>query len=169
MGEQLKGTLLVILAGVFYGTTGYFATILNEEGLSVEDLLLWRFLGSALLLAPIVPSFFKRRVSPQQWRTLGLFFVLGALCYSLGTILYFHSSFIIGTGLSMVLYFSYPLLVVAWLAFIEKRLPSFLTILSVMLLIVGCGMIGLGDKTETNWYGFVLSFRSRAALARREV
>ncbi|MEI6805703.1 MAG: DMT family transporter [Myxococcaceae bacterium] len=160
MDKPIKGTILVALSGVFYGTIGYFGTILKEEGLSVSDLLLWRFLGSVLLLLFFVPSFLKERLSKTQWQTVILFFVLGALCYGLGTGLYFESSFMIGTGLAMVLFFTYPLLVVAYTAFMERRLPSFVTWLSLGLIIMGCCMIGLGDRAQINWVGIFLAVLS---------
>lgn len=162
MDKQIKGTILVALAGILYGSIGYFGTILKQEGLSVTDLLLWRFGGSVLLLLPFAPSFFKERLSQYQWQTTALFFVLGVLCYGLGTGLYFEASFMIGTGLAMVLFFTYPLLVVAYSGVIEKRWPGLVTWLSLILIIVGCAMIGFGDQAQMHWYGIILAVLSGA-------
>lgn len=157
MDKQMKGTILVALAGVLYGTIGYFGTILKQEGLSVAELLLWRFGGSVLLLLPFVPSLFKDRLTRYQWQTFGLFFCFGVICYGFGTGLYFEASFMIGTGLAMVLFFTYPLLVVAYSALAEKCWPSFITWVSLALILLGCGMIGLGDRAEINWSGIILA------------
>lgn len=157
MDKQLKGTILVALSGVLYGTIGYFGTNLFKAGLSVVDLLLWRFLGSVLLLLPFMPTLFKKRLNAYQWKTLGLFFVLGAVCYGVGTELYFQASFMIGTGLAMVLFFTYPLLIVTYLALAHRTLPGFATGLSLVLITIGCLMIGWGDSALISWQGIILA------------
>ncbi len=163
MDKQIKGTILVALSGVCYGTIGYFGTDLFRAGLSVTDLLFWRFAGSVLLMLPLLPVFLKAKFNAYQWQTLGLFFVLGAICYGGGTVLYFQSGFMIGTGLAMVLFFTYPLLVVAWSAAVQKRWPNWVTWLSLLLIVVGCIMIGSGDAARVNWEGIILAVISGMA------
>lgn len=158
MDKQVKGTILVALSGVLYGTIGYFGTNLFQAGLSVTDLLFWRFLSSVLWMLLASRSLgAERPFTRYQYQTLGLFFALGAICYGGGTVLYFQSSFLIGTGLAMVLFFTYPLLVVAYSALTARRLPGWVTWLSLLLIIIGCVMIGSGDLGQVNWMGIVLA------------
>lgn len=158
MDKQMKGTILVALSGVLYGTIGYFGTNLFQAGLSVTDLLFWRFLSSVFWLLLASRSLgVGRSFSAHQYKTLALFFVLGAICYGGGTVLYFQSSFLIGTGLAMVLFFTYPLLVVAYSALKEGHWPNSVTWLSLLLIIVGCVMIGSGDLGQVNWTGIILA------------
>jgi drug/metabolite transporter (DMT)-like permease len=168
MDKQMKGTILVALSGVLYGTIGYFGTGLFHAGLSVIDLLFWRFLSSVLWLMLFGGLASRsldiwRGFSRYEWQTLGLFFVLGAICYGGGTVLYFQSSFLIGTGLAMVLFFTYPLLVVAYSALSQRRWPAGVTWLSLLLIIIGCMMIGCGDIGQVNWEGIILAVISGMA------
>lgn len=64
----------------------------------------------------------------------------------------------IGTGLAMVLFFTYPLLVVAYSALVQKRWPGYITWLSLLLIVIGCVMIGSpGDMGKVTWEGIILA------------
>lgn len=79
------GVFFTAMSGILYGSIGYFGTRLLEEGLTVPDFLLWRFSFSVILLFPVTLLIWIK--DKKAGKT-------------------------IGTGLAMVISFTYPLFVV---------------------------------------------------------
>ncbi len=161
-----KGILYTALSGTLYGSIGYFGSQLMAQGLSVRDLLLWRFLFSTALLLPFLPSFWKHRAtSPVNVKALLILLFLGGAVYGSGTALYFESSKLIGTGLAMVIFFTYPIFVVGMSACINKTPLNRVTLISVALIVVGCSMIAFEQNMKLDLTGILLAILSAVAYA----
>ena len=89
--------------------------------------------------------------------------ILGGLFYSGAAGLYFVASELIGTGLSMVIFFTYPTMVAVLNWFFHRRKITFFYYASFIL--TGIGIFLLSDKNEITFdvYGIILS--SLAALS----
>lgn len=137
--SQLKGSAMVALSGALYGSLGYFGLRLMQADLSVNTMLFWRFIVSAVIVVVLAAI---RGVSLKANRkSAALAFVFGALFYGSSSALYFVASRLIGTGLAMTIFFSYPAVVIflAWL-FKGKRLTR-LTFSSLFTITVGLSML----------------------------
>lgn len=115
---QLRGTILVALSGMLYGLIGYLGTQLFTHHFTVENMLFWRFF-IAMLWMLFWPLLFKNNIFKSVGNYPSLFkaIMLGIISYSGGSAFYFIASKHIGTGLAMVIFFSYPVFVTlfAWL------------------------------------------------------
>lgn len=136
------------LSAILYGCIGYFGNQLMSLGFSVCDLLLWRFFISALLLSPCLVMLLKNPFS-FDWKSILFLFFVGALFYGGGTACYFESTKTIGTGLGMVIFFTFPLFVALLSCIVNKAPLNKPTILSLSLIAMGLVLIAFGDPENT--------------------
>jgi len=156
------GVLLTILSGILYGTIGYFGIRLLEAGLSVSDMLFWRFFSSVILLFPFVLVDWFKKNQTRNYLTLLFLFILGILLYGLGTAMYFEACKMIGTGLAMVLFYTYPLFVVGLSYFVHQTPLTKPIVLSLILIVIGSSLIAFGDGifVNLNRFGILLAIFS---------
>lgn len=69
--RALRGTILVALSGIFYGTLAYFGTMLIRENFSIPAMLFWRFLIAAVWMFLSSLSYrkniFKNFMTPESF------------------------------------------------------------------------------------------------------
>lgn len=107
---QLKGTLLVALSGMLFGLMGLLGTKLFYLHFSVENMLFWRFLIATLCIGGTI-LFKKNTFHVESSFSLMRTFIWNTLTYSGASAFYFLASQHIGTGLAMVIFFSFPVFV----------------------------------------------------------
>lgn len=116
--KKSLATLLVVASGSLYGFMGFFGTQLFREHFSVMNMLFWRFFIAALWMV-LCGIFLKKTKNKMLSDRKGMtkIILLSTLSYSVGTTLYFIASRSIGTGLAMVVFFSFPVFVTlfSWL------------------------------------------------------
>lgn len=114
---QRKGVFLVALSGLMFGCMGFLGTKLFYFHFSVENMLFWRFLIATLWIFTSMILFDSKQSfdSFNPWFILKIG-LLGTLSYSGASAFYFLASQHIGTGLAMVIFFSFPVIValLAW-------------------------------------------------------
>lgn len=138
------GIFYTALSAVLYGCIGYFGANLMHAGFSVCDLLFWRFFISLLMLLPCLFFIFKESTGIKLKKFTSLF-LISAVFYGGGTACYFEASRSIGTGLAMVIFFTYPIFV-AILSILSKKSPvNKPTIISLILIVIGSILIAFGD------------------------
>src|SRR5438132_7429592 len=106
LSNENKGTLYAIISGLFYGLVGYFGISVVHANFSISNMLFWRFLISILLIILFLTP--KIRQIKINDRAIWGAFISGAIFYSSSSVTYFMASSYIGTGLSMVIFFTYP-------------------------------------------------------------
>lgn len=158
------GVIYTALSGVLYGSIGYFGATLLASGLSLPNLLLWRFLLSAIFLLPLAVRWYRAR-NEIHFGSLAKLFVLGAVFYGGSTALYFEASTYIGTGLAMVIFFAYPIVVLFLSTFFHKSRFTRVTVISLVLIVLGCSMIAVGQSLPINMYGLLLAVLSGVGYA----
>jgi drug/metabolite transporter (DMT)-like permease len=116
---QYRGLLLTVLSGTMYGFLGFFGTQLSKAQLSIPNFMFWRFFIAFLII------FFLNflEITRKQWdfRSVVSTLALGGVFYFGSSAFYFLASKNIGTGLSMVAFYSYP----AFVIFFSWKLDRF--------------------------------------------
>lgn len=157
-----RGILLTALSGILYGSIGYFGSTLMANGLTLYEMLMWRFLASTVCLIPVLP--FICSYSDIRKHSLALLQLvgLGIIFYGAGTGFYFAAGQSIGTGLAMVIFFTYPIFVVGMSGFSEKKRPSQWVILALLMIVLGCALIAFGSHGDAKLelFGIGLAFIS---------
>ncbi len=149
-----KGIALAALSGILYGCLGYFGHDLSVHGLSITEICLWRFVFGSFCFLPLLPFMFKQKIA---LRDLLFPFVLGSICYSTSAYFYFMACPYIGSGLAMIIFFTYPILVVLISSFLHKKRPTGISLLSSFLILVGCSLIAYQKSIKLDPYGITLS------------
>lgn len=156
--NNLRGISYTLSSGLMYGLVGFFGIKLMENGLSISNMLFWRFLVASIInFALFIP---KRKIEMQQINSLQVFygFMNGLLFYSASSILYFMSAKYIGTGLSIVIFFTYPIFVAILSWFFDGHKVTKIHYFSIGLIILGS--ICLIDRGEVvmDISGIILAF-----------
>ena len=111
--DQHRGSLLAIASGLCYGLVGYFGVRIIEENFSVSLMLFWRFFVATVFVgALLIPQYKQIPLDRQALKA----FSYGMLFYGVSTTLYFVASEYIGTGVAMVIFFTFP----AWVMVINR-------------------------------------------------
>jgi len=131
-----RGTILVALSGMLFGLMGLLGTRLIDLHFSIENMLFWRFLIATVCVS-ISTVMFKNKMRTPDQQSLHIIkiFFLGALSYSGASGFYFLASKHIGTGLAMVIFFSFPVFVTlfAWtMGTWKMNIIAFAALLAVM-------------------------------------
>jgi drug/metabolite transporter (DMT)-like permease len=109
---QWRGTFLVALSGALFGSMGFLGTKLFYLHFTVENMLFWRFFIATVWISIHIILFnSERSIFSLQPLSVLKIFLLGTLSYSSASAFYFLASQHIGTGLAMVIFFSFPVIV----------------------------------------------------------
>ncbi|MCP0913480.1 MULTISPECIES: DMT family transporter [Legionella] len=161
--QQHRGNIYAILSGFLYGFLGYFGLSVMQAGISASTMLFWRFLISSVVIFLILLPSLKR--IQDSWRDIGFAFLNGAAFYSFSTVLYFWSCTYIGSGLAMVIFFTYPGIVILcnFFAYGQKISPAYY----VAMFLIFMGMLLFVDLHEMklDFIGIILAVISAAFYA----
>lgn len=156
--NSFLGSFYAILAGFLYGFLGYFGASLMQEGLSIPNLTFWRFALSAICLIPLL-LFYKNEHSKNIKQCL-LMVSFGAIFYCISPLLFFMGSRHIGTGLSMVLFFCYPAVVMVVETLKKKKRFEKKYLLSICTIFIGISLLVDYQSFNFNVWGISLSLLS---------
>lgn len=152
--NKQQGALYAITSGLCYGLTGYFGVSLINSGLSIFNMLFWRFFISAILIIALMLPKYKTLLQVCKNDLKMLFY--GIIFYGASTITYFISGKYVGTGVAMVILFTYPAFVMLFNIFLYKiRLNSVYYFAFFMLTL---GIICLIDVRELTFNIFGIGF-----------
>ena len=163
ISNEQKGTLYAITSGLCYGLLGYFGMSIINANFSVANTTFWRFLVSSCVMGvALLPQYKVILNNPHESLKILLY---GALFYSPGAMVYFVSSKYIGTGLAIVIFFTFPVIVILinWLFF--KTKVSLIYYISIALIILGLALLVDIKTFEADILGIVLSFISAICYA----
>lgn len=148
---------LVALSATLYGFLGYLGTQLLKTNFSVSSMLFWRFLIATIGM--IMFGLYQARHSlpaPMRFTALIKPFILGALFYSGGSALFFMACQHTGTGLAMVIFFSYPLFVALFLWINNYRSINRYTLISLGTIMLGLSLLKGPDTNPLSLMGISL-------------
>lgn len=157
------GSIYVALSGLFFGLIGYFGISIIHANISVNTMLFWRFLIASLFMGVIIiPEFKTLHARPRDLITA---FIYGCLFYGPSSTLYFMAADAIGSGLSMVLFYTFPAMVLFMGFCISKQAVSRSYYVAVGVIIMGMVFLTLGDPRQFNLTGLWLSLLSAFLFA----
>ena len=142
MNNKVKGIFFGILAAVCYGLNPLGALFLYQDGLNVNTVVFFRYLLAVSGL--LVMMFLKREPFGVSRRELGVVALLGVLFA--GSSITLYSSFLfMDAGVASTLLFVYPIMVAVIMALFFKEQVSWRTVLSIVLALVGIGLLYRGE------------------------
>lgn len=153
-----KGSFLAILSGFLYGFVGYFGVSAIEKSHSVVNMLFWRFFISSLLIGGYLVL--KKKPQTLPFKEIKNAFINGAIYYAISTTLYFFACPYIGSGLAMVIFFTYPVMIILLNYALYKQVipPSYF--LSIVIILVGMALFVDKQDMEFSFIGIILAMIS---------
>lgn len=153
----VKASLLIALSGVLYGFLGYLGTSVLRENISIATMLFWRFFiaGSWILFFVLRKYMQQGAIHTISKQTAFLMFLLGAIGYAGSSVFYFIASEYTGTGLAMVMFFSYPIIValMSW-AMTRQRIGAH-TIAMLFVMVVGFFLLEDSSTQQIDVLGII--------------
>lgn len=157
--KEHYGTMYAILSGLLYGFVGYFGVSIVHASTSVTNMLFWRF-----FIASIAIGFFiiRRRKDIQIFfhKEMLFSFINGAVFYGLSTTLYFFACPYIGSGVAMVLFFTYPAIVILLNYLLYRQKIPRIYYLALIIIFTGMLLLIEPGQMRFNLFGIVLSIIS---------
>jgi len=146
--KTIQASLLVAISGILYGFLGYMGTKIIDENLSIPMMLFWRFLVAGLWMSLFFAKkqLKNKKLARADKRTLCYTFLFGAIGYSGSCGFFFMASQYTGTGVAMVIFFSYPIAVALCNCFLHKEAMKIGT--GISLLAITLGLFLLRDSTN---------------------
>lgn len=158
LSSEMQGSLYAITSGLLYGLVGYFGITLMESHLSIANVQFWRFFISAIFISLILlPTIKTIQVSANE---LLKAFMIGFIFDSISAGMYFLASDYIGSGLSMVILYTFPafVLLLNWLLYKTK-------VDKIYYLAIGLILIGMTQVVDFGQMKLDLIGMSLALLA----
>lgn len=160
--QSIIGFCCVILAGIGFGFLGIFGKLAFLSGMSVGELLTFRFSFAAIIMW-IALLIFRRDLIKISFRQILISSGLGVFGYAVFSTLYFESIKGLSVSLAALLLFMFPIFVNLGEHFILKRKMTSRQMLSLLLATVGIGILLWGPVFfESLWF---IIFALGAAVA----
>lgn len=140
---ELIGFIYVLVAGLGFGFLGVFGRLGFQRGLSVGEILTWRFLLAAVLLWTYL-FLFKRKLIQLSLKQILISSALGVFGYSLFSTLYFMSIQGISISLAALLLFTFPIFVNVGAYFFLKEKMTLKQVISLILATLGIAILVWG-------------------------
>lgn len=161
--NEYKGILYAIGSGLSFGLLGYFGITLMQAHLSVYNMLFWRFVIGAITVGfVLIPHYATLFKEPKEAIRV---IIYGVLFYSTTTILYFLACQYISTGLAMVTFFTYPVVVLLLNRIFYKTSIPRSYYLAVFLIVMGMVLLGGNDTVTCDYRGLLLGIASAVVYA----
>jgi drug/metabolite transporter (DMT)-like permease len=139
LSAEHKGSAYAVLSGLMYGLIGYFGITIMRADFSISNMLFWRFAVSSVLIALILIP--KIKTMNENWGEMFKVLTFGTAFYTACSIFYFLASQYLGTGLSMVVFFTYPAIVMLLNWAIHKTKITKKYYLAIGLILIGMGLL----------------------------
>ncbi|KTD17238.1 DMT family transporter [Legionella jordanis] len=163
MSVKNYGAFYATLSGLFFGLIGYFGVSIMNAHVSVNNMLFWRFLVSGLfIILLLTPNLKSLQIGIKE---IGKISFYGAAFYGTCSILYFLATEYIGSGLAMVIFFTYPSIVLLINFAFFKQTISKIYYLSLTIIFSGMLLMINGSKVHFDLIGVGLSLLSAILYA----
>jgi len=159
LSRRSVGAMQIVVSAVCFGLLGIFGKQAFAEGITPGELLSIRFTiaslvlwGFVLITQPRILSLNKRQITACA--------VLGIFGYALFTSLYFEALVFLSASLTVLLLYTFPIIVTfgAWVLFKERI--SFAQILALPIVTFGLALLLSGENNVTAWQGVALGLLS---------
>ncbi len=142
MSPKLYGYACGIIAAMTYGTNPLGALNLYAEGIGVNSVIFYRYGLATLVLAGLMVV--QKTSFAMRKHDLWICLVLGAT-FTASSLSLFSSFQYMDAGIACTILFIFPVIVaVIMVAFFKERI-SFVTVLSIVLVLLGIGLLYKGE------------------------
>lgn len=138
--QQFTGIICVILAGIGFGFLGIFGRLAFDSGMTVGELLTFRFALASLMLF-LGLMVFKKSLIKLNFKQVLISAGLGAGGYAVFSTLYFKSIQGLSVSLAALLLFTFPIFVNLGSHFILNERMSRKQFLSLVLACIGISIL----------------------------
>lgn len=156
MNKFYLGSGLVILSAACFGIMPLLALSAYAGGVSVSTLLFWRFVLATLVFFGYL-LIIRKQISLTRGNVFSLF-LLGGVLYTLQSSTYFTSVKFIQPSLAVLIFYTYPIMVMVLSVFIEKEKLTKQILAAIGLCILGLILVLGNSLGEVRWPGVLLSF-----------
>jgi drug/metabolite transporter (DMT)-like permease len=162
MNSKYGGFLLVLISSIGFGFMPIFATFAYKSNLSVEVVLLFRFLIAAVFLNIYI--FIKNKSYPWG-KSLIILIAMGGIGYSAQSFSFFSAVSLIGSSLTAVLFYMYPSLVLLLSLFVLKTKITTRDVIALIFVTLGSILV-VGLKFDNiNYVGVMFGITAAAIYA----
>jgi len=163
MNATAKGYVLGAVAAATYGMNPLFALPLYEAGMDPDSVLFFRYLFAIPLLGVMLRA--RGRTLGVSRRQLPVLVAMGLLV-ALSSLALFQSYHYMDAGIASTLLFVYPIMVALMMAVVCKEKPSLQTVMCILLVSAGIGLLYEGgDGATLSPTGMALVFVSSLSYA----
>ena len=156
MSDTLKGYLFALVSALTYGMIPLFMIPLKKlDFFSVDTALFYRFLIAAILILGYLVFYQKESVKINLKEGFVLS-VLG-LFYALSAEFLFIAYDFLSPGIASTIFFIYPIIVALILGIFFKEKITLATTISLVIVVVGVGILSIKDNFEINYIGLFVS------------
>lgn len=142
MNQKVKGYILAAIAAATYGMNPLFALPLYKAGMSVDSVLLFRYLLALPIIAMMIIA--RGRSFRVSRGDLGVLAIVGVLM-AVSSLALFMSYNYMDAGIASTMLFVYPIMVALIMVIGYKERLSMTTVLSIALALGGIVMLYKGD------------------------
>ena len=155
MKDIVKGYLCAFISAFTYGLIPLFMIpIKKEESFSVDATLFYRFLiASGAIVFFLFYQKERLRISFRD----GLIMSLLGILYALSAEFLFLAYDYLSPGIASTIFFSYPIIVALVLILFYKEKLTIPTLLSLLLVVVGVGVLSIKKGEALNYIGLGIS------------
>ena len=156
MSDTLKGYLFALVSALTYGMIPLFMIPLKKlEFFSVDTALFYRFLIAAILILGYLVFYQKESVKINLKE--GIIFSILGLFYALSAEFLFIAYDFLSPGIASTIFFIYPIMVALILGIFFKEKITLATTISLIVVVVGVGILSIKDNFEINYIGLFVS------------
>ena len=156
MSDTLKGYLFALVSALTYGMIPLFMIPLKKMGFfSVDTALFYRFLITAILILGYLVFYQKESVKINLKE--GIVLSILGLFYALSAEFLFIAYDFLSPGIASTIFFIYPIMVALILGIFFKEKITLATTISLVIVVVGVGLLSIKDNFEINYIGLFVS------------
>lgn len=145
--KRTLGSLYALVSGITYGSLGYFGMTIIQQNWSIYNMQTWRFLVATCVT--LVLLLVKRKTLNDSWSEMLKIFACGVLLYGPTAMVYFVASESLGTGPAMVIFFTFPAMVMLLNRVLYGKRIAPVYIGAFAMIAVGmCFLVGIGTGTS---------------------
>mgnify|MGYP001035066666 FL=1 len=145
--KEIPGIIMVVIAGVLWGTTGTFVRTFSALGLSSLQISVFKVVIAAIILF-LYTAIFKRDMLKIKLKDVWIFIAAGIISLDFFTICYFSTIQNTSLSVAAVLLYTAPAFVMLMSVMIFKEKITVRKIIACLMAFVGCaltaGIIGNG-------------------------
>ena len=150
MNKNLKGTIMVLMAGIAWGISGISGQYLMAHGMNINLLTSVRLIVPGLLLTAMAvisqpQHFFRVLKHPKGLGGIAVFAIIGLLMNQYAYLMAIHYT---NAGTATVLQYVAPIIILAYVSLKNKQLPTLSEFFAIILAVLGTFIIATHGRLD---------------------